>query len=186
MCNVVVQGHSIFRDWKSINLRCCSLLTVNLQLGHCSLQKDSDIYAIGSVFPFYFTDRGNLEKPVICDFPWRTYWCFLDMLYGFNFRYGTLVIVDSVAALGGVPMFMDRWGMLHYCINTNKQITAFRQSTHCMEKHYILSLCFRFGCCVHRIAESASKSFWCCTNIIQFFCLVSKNAFPFVSKVLCT
>ena len=28
----------------------------------------------------------------------------------FIFRYGTLVIVDSVAALGGVPMYQDRWG----------------------------------------------------------------------------
>ncbi len=26
-----------------------------------------------------------------------------------NFRYGCFLIVDSVAALGGVPMYMDKW-----------------------------------------------------------------------------
>ena len=31
------------------------------------------------------------------------------------FRYDCILIVDSVAALGGVPMFMDKWGKLSIC-----------------------------------------------------------------------
>ena len=27
------------------------------------------------------------------------------------FRYNCLLVVDSVAALGGVPLYMDKWGI---------------------------------------------------------------------------
>ena len=30
-----------------------------------------------------------------------------------NFRYDCLLVVDSVAALGGVPLFMDKWGNIY-------------------------------------------------------------------------
>ena len=33
------------------------------------------------------------------------------LIFSFFFRYNCLLIVDSVAAMGGVPLFMDKWGM---------------------------------------------------------------------------
>ena len=43
-------------------------------------------------------------------FNWTFSLCKIIITVFYIFRYDCLLIVDSVAALGGVPMFMDKWG----------------------------------------------------------------------------
>ena len=54
------------------------------------------------------------ERPFVCMCVCaHTYVCMYVCMITFIcscFRYDCLLIVDSVAALGGVPLFMDKWG----------------------------------------------------------------------------
>ncbi len=97
----------------------------------------------------------------------------------FIFRYGTLVIVDSVAALGGVPMYQDRWGE-----KAHKNATSWKElfpnvfgpinKRTCFCNLHLCSIVHcRAGYRVHRITKSIRKSFRICTNIIQSCSLVS-------------